>query len=61
MFVTILEYLIGVTIGIDVETELGSLYGYFGGSIDGKLDELLLVNLLLYTNGKVIGSVESSN
>ena len=42
-----------ITIGIDVGTELGSLYGYFDYSNDGKHDGYLLVILLKSNHGQV--------
>ena len=51
----ILEYVPGVTFGLDDKTELGSLSGSFNGSNDGKLEGLLLGDLLGYTDSKVVG------
>ena len=42
MLSTILGYVGGIIVGIDVGTELVSLDGSFGGSNDGKLEVLLL-------------------
>ena len=42
MIGTILVNVDGITLGIDVGTELGSLYGYFDVFNDGKLEELFL-------------------
>ena len=54
----ILGDIYGITFWIDVVTELCSLDGFFDGSNDGKLDRLLLIYSLVYTDGKVIGSDE---
>ena len=56
MLGTILVNVYGITLRIDFGTELGSLYGYFDGSNDGKLEGLLLVDSLGYTDGKVLKS-----
>ena len=42
MIGTILVYVDGITLGLDVGTELGSLDGSFGGSNDRNLEGLLL-------------------
>ena len=48
----------GITVVIDVGTELFSLDAPFDNSKDGKLQVLLLVESLGYTYGKVLGSDE---
>ena len=55
---TILGNFDGITIGLDVGTELESLNGSFDGSNDGKFEKLLLVESLVSTDGKVLGSDE---
>ena len=45
-----------ITLGIDVGTELGSLYRSFDGSNYGNLEVLLLGISLGSTDGKVLGS-----
>ena len=52
----ILENDYGITIGIDVETYMGSLYESFDGSNDCKLEGLFIGGSLGSTHGKVIGS-----
>ena len=44
----------GITLGLDVETELGYLDVYFDGSNYGKLECLLLGDSLCYTGGKLL-------
>ena len=39
---TILGYVDGITLGLDVGTDMGSSGGYFDGSNGGKLNILLL-------------------
>ena len=53
---TILGNLYEITIGIDVETELVSLYVSFGVSSDGKLEGLFPGESLGYTDCKLLGS-----
>ena len=48
----------GITLGLDVVTELGSLDGSFDGSNDGKLEGLFLGDSLGSTDVKVLGSDE---
>ena len=55
---TLLENVDGITLRLDVGTELGYLYGPFDGSNDGKLEGLLIGESLGSTDGKVIGSDE---
>ena len=47
-----------ITLGLDVRTYLGCLDVYFYVSDNGKLECLLLVNSLGYTDGKVLVSDE---
>ena len=47
-----------IALGIDVVTDLGSVDVSFDGYNDGKLDRLLLLESLGYTDGKVLGSDE---
>ena len=53
---TILGDVYGITLGIDVGTDMGYLDGSFDGSNYGKIEEILLVDSLISTNVKVIGS-----
>ena len=53
---TILWNVDGIILGIDVETDLGSLYGCFDGNNDVKLNGLLTGDWLGYTNSEIIGS-----
>ena len=55
---TLLENVDGITLRLDVGTELGYLDGPFDGSNDGKLEGLLIGESLGSTDGKVIGSDE---
>ena len=48
----------GNILGIYVGTELGYLDGSFDGYNDDKLKEILHVDSLIYTHGKLIGTVE---
>ena len=41
----------GITLGIDKGTKLSSLVLYFGGSHYGKLEGVLLVTLLGFSDG----------
>ena len=50
---TILVNVYGITLGLDVGTELVSLDGSFDGFSYGILDGLLLADALGYTDGKV--------
>ena len=47
----------GITPGIEDETDLGSLDGYFDESYGSKHERLLLEGPLGSTDGRVIGSV----
>ena len=51
---TILVNSYGITLGIAVGTELGSLDGLFDSSNNGNLEEFFPVGSLGYTDGKVI-------
>ena len=53
---TILVNVNGITLGLDVVTELGSLDGSFDSSNDVNLEVLLLVYSLGSTDGEVLGS-----
>ena len=53
---TILGNVDGITLGLDVETYMGSLDGYFDHSNHGKLEGLSLGDSLGYNDGKVLGS-----
>ena len=55
MLGTIIGNVDGTTLGIDVETELGSLDGSFYGSNDYKHESLFFGDSLVYTDGKVLG------
>ena len=55
---TIFVYADVIILGLDIGTEIGSLYGYFDSSNDGKLDILFLGYSLVYNGGKVLGSDE---
>ena len=61
MLDTILGNVDGITIGIDVATDLGSLHISLDGYDDCKLEGLLLGDSLEYTDGKVRGSDEGIN
>ena len=52
---TILIYLDGIILGIDVVKQLGSLDGLFNGSDDENLERLLFGGSLGYIDGKVLG------
>ena len=54
---TILGYVDGITLGIDVGTYMGSIFGSFDSYDDGKLEVLLLVYALGYTDGKVLVTI----
>ena len=56
MLSTILGNVDGITLGLDIGTELGFVHGSFDGSNDVKLECLLLVDSLGSTDGKMIGS-----
>ena len=56
MLSTILGNVYGITLGLDIGTELVFLHGSFDGSNDDKLEFLLLGESLGSTDGKVIGS-----
>ena len=48
---TILSNVAGITLAIDVGTELGYLYGSFDCSIKRNIESLVLGNSLGYTDG----------
>ena len=54
MLGTILGNVNVITLGIGVETDLGSLNGSFDGSNDGKLEGLFIGRSLGSTDGKVL-------
>ena len=56
---TILVNADGITLRLDVGTDLVYLYVSFDGSNDGKLEGLFLVDSLGYNGGKLLGSDES--
>ena len=58
MIGAILEHLDGITFGIHVGIEMGSLDLSFGVSNHGKLEIFLLRGSLVSTDGRVIGSDE---
>ena len=43
----------GITLGLNVGTELGSLDGFFDGSNDFKHDKIVVEDSPGYTDGKV--------
>ena len=55
LFETILGNVNKITLGLDVWTDLGSLYGSLHGSNDGNLEGLFLVDSLVSSDGKVLG------
>ena len=55
LLVTILGNVYGITLGIDVETDLGSLDGSFDRSNDSNIEGLLLGDSMGCTDGKVLG------
>ena len=55
VLVTILVNVYGITLVVDVGTQLGSLNESLDGSHDGKIDGLFLVGSLGYTGFKVYG------
>ena len=55
---TILRNVDGITLGLDVETQLGYLDVPFDGSNNDNLKELFLGDSLEYNGGKFIGSDE---
>ena len=55
---SILENVDGITLRLDVGTELGSLYGSFYGYNYDKLEGLLILDSLVSTDGKFPGSDE---
>ena len=57
VLVTILVNIDGITLGIDVGTELVALDGYFDVSNDGRLEEIFLGGSLGYNDGNVLISV----
>ena len=58
LYGTILGYLDGITLRLDVVTELGSLDGYFDGYNYVKIEVVLLGDSLVFTDDKVLGSNE---
>ena len=58
LLITIIGNVDGITLDIDIGTELGFLHGSFDGSNDIKLEGLLLGVLLGSTNYKALGSDE---
>ena len=58
MLGTIIGNIYGITLGMDVGTELISLDGSFDVFNDGKLEGLLLGGSLGYTGSKFLGSDE---
>ena len=60
MLGTIRVNVYGITLGLDVGTELGFLDGSFYGSNGGKLGGLFIVDSLGYTDGKLLGSAEGT-
>ena len=58
VFVTILEIVDGISLGIDVGTDLVYLNESFDGSNDDKLDGSFLGDSLKSTDGNGIGSYE---
>ena len=58
---TILVNLYGITLGIDVGTELGFLDEYFDCYNDVRLEGLFLGDSLVYNDGKVFGYDEVIN
>ena len=58
LFVTILGDVYGITLGIGVRIELGSLDRYFYGCNDGKFEGLLLGESMGSNGGKVLVSDE---
>ena len=58
MLVTILGNLDRITPGLSIGTELGSLDGSFDCYNYGNLEGLLLVDSLVYTDDKALGSDE---
>ena len=55
MLGTILDNVGGITIGIDVETDMGSLDVSFDGSNDGKLEVLFFEGSFGSTDFKFLG------
>ena len=58
MFGTILGNVDRITLGLDIGTELGSLDISFDDYKDGKLEGFIIVDSLVYTDGKVLVSYE---
>ena len=56
MIGTILVNVYGITLGIDIVTEMGYLYRLFDGSNDVKIEGLLFGSSLVYIDVKVLGS-----
>ena len=54
-FLTILVNVDGITIWLDVRTELGSLNGFFDGSYDDTIEGLLVGESMRSNDNKVIG------
>ena len=57
---TILVNVDGITLGLDIGTNLGSIYGSFDAFNNGKLEVLFLRNSLGSNDGKVLGSDEKT-
>ena len=58
MIVAILGNLYGITLGVDVGIDLVSLDRSFDGSNDDKLEGLFLVDSLVLSDDKLLGSDE---
>ena len=58
MLVTIIRNLYVITLGIDIGTDMGYLYGSSGVSNDVNIEGLLLGDSLGSTDGKLLGSDE---
>ena len=61
IFGTILGNIDGITLDIDVRTELGILIGSYDGSNDGKIEGSLIRNSLGYTDERRIRYDEGIN
>ena len=53
---SIFENVDGITLGLDVGTDIGSIDRPFDISNDGKLEGLFIGDSLVFTGGKVLGS-----